>query len=121
MLSACEASCSKVALASPDACKRWSAEGSENRCADHAPFMDAYCSGACAAAKPKPSPPSAGAAAAEPFDPNQAHGGGGGEASDFVPATKFSEEPYTGNIEAFKQLVKEHPLVIVNFYAPWCF
>ena len=38
----------------------------------------------------------------------------------YVPATPFSEESYAGNIEAFKQLVREHPLVIVNFFAPWC-
>ena len=68
----------------------------------------------------------------KPFDPNdeahhgQQHGGGaeGGreeEGGTFTPSAPYAEGPYAGDVAAFEKLVHDNAVVMVNFYAPWCF
>jgi hypothetical protein len=39
----------------------------------------------------------------------------------YTPATPFSTEPSDLTSEGFSKLLKENPVVMVNFFAPWCF
>ena len=98
-----------------------------------APLSLGQCASACGfgdsppATPPTPAvdPAEAAAKAADPA-PVAAAGGAEGaveEGGVFTPSKPFDDGPATEYYTpaAFTQMIKGHPLVVINFYAPWCF
>jgi hypothetical protein len=132
MLTACETSCAQQAAMDASICSKWAMEG---RCMDVARFMTIVCPGSCSAAPSGPA--NAGAVEIpagrawdaakpevvehglqtptsdlEPPDPDE---------EKFVPPAPFSSEPADMTVAQFDKLIADHPIVLVNFFAPWCF
>jgi len=132
MLTACETSCAQQAAMDASICSKWAMEG---RCMDVARFMTIVCPGSCSAAPSGPA--NAGAVEIpagrawdaakpevvehglqtptsdlEPPDPDE---------EKFVPPAPFSSEPADMTVAQFDKLIADHPIVMVNFFAPWCF
>ena len=110
MLAACEMSCSVVAMKDPSVCHKWAEAG---HCTMPTQFMTMVCPGSC----PAPSMPEVSGLHA-PDDPDE---------EKFVPPAPFNSEPakfvdaILGVQKEFAKLLEDHPLVMVNFFAPWCF
>ena len=110
MLAACEMSCSVVAMKDPSVCHKWAEAG---HCTMPTQFMTMVCPGSC----PAPSMPEVRGLHA-PDDPDE---------EKFVPPAPFNSEPakfvdaILGVQKEFAKLLEDHPLVMVNFFAPWCF
>lgn len=121
MLTSCETACRDFARSDPSACSKWAlGQPDSGRCVDAPAFMAKVCKGSCVSQQqPPPSPAPAGGAA------------GGGDASagnlmveeggPYLPSVPYHPGASELTVPAFEKLLHDNALVIVNFYAPWCF
>jgi len=112
MLSACPTSCKSVA--NPEVCAKWATGG---RCKDVSHFMAVVCATACGFADPPSPAPTGAAAAADAVATPDADEEGGA----YTPLKPFEEGPVQLTEGEFTQMLRENSVVMVNFYAPWCF
>ena len=134
MLGNCEASCAKVV--SKANCAKWGlgAPGA-GACKDAAGFMAKFCPDTCSMAPGTVHPAVSAGAADGAAQAAQAAAGAamaGGEvaaASDdaeedggpFTPPAPFSSAPSSLTPEQFTETLHGSSVVMVNFYAPWCY
>ena len=106
MLLSCATACKTHATA--ETCAKWATEG---RCKDASDFMSKVC--------PKDCGFDVGSAAVA--EPAPVVGGGDEEGGAFTPTTPFFDGPLNANTAQFTKLLQDNAIVMVNFYAPWCF